>query len=83
MLITDKDLRACRKIYKKEFFETWEKGFKNYREGNWEEAMKYFSVTKGMLGYEDGPSVTLLSYMKNRGFKSPSDWIGVRKLTSK
>jgi hypothetical protein len=31
----------------------------------------------------DGPSITLLEYMKERNYKAPADWAGFRPLTSK
>jgi hypothetical protein len=31
----------------------------------------------------DGPSKTLLSYMRERNFEAPKDWKGYRPLTSK
>jgi len=34
-------------------------------------------------GHKDGPSETLLNYMKNRNFTAPEGWKGIRKLTSK
>ena len=35
------------------------------------------------LEWEDGPSWTLYEFMENWKFRSPQDWHGVRKLTSK
>jgi hypothetical protein len=31
----------------------------------------------------DGPSRTLLEFMRRRGFQAPADWKGFRPLTSK
>lgn len=31
----------------------------------------------------DGPTSTLMSVMKEHGFKAPSDWQGFRELTEK
>ena len=33
--------------------------------------------------YGDGPCMTLIAYIKNRDCKAPSNWDGVRELTSK
>ena len=32
---------------------------------------------------DDGPSMTLLEFMKESSFKSPEDWNGYRSLTEK
>jgi class 3 adenylate cyclase len=84
LLINHPEIKRLRRRYPREFFETWEKGFENYIKGNWKEAYDSFCTTRNMIPkYEDGPSVTLLNYIKRRNLKAPDDWNGVRALMSK
>lgn len=77
-------IREVRKIFTKPFYDKWDEGFKAYRSGDWKTAYNCFSTTQTMLkGYEDGPSKTLASYLKERNCTAPPDWKGVRSLTSK
>jgi hypothetical protein len=55
-----------------------------YLEGNWGEAIRILESTKNMIpGHKDGPSTTLLEYMKENNFVPPSDWNGYRVLIEK
>ena len=89
LLILDDDLRACRKKYKKEFYDKWENGMSLYLEGRWRDAKDVFESTRDYVpkvdvnDKGDGPSINILNYMSKFNFKSPSDWKGVRGLTSK
>lgn len=84
LLINHPEIKRLRRKFTKEFFQTWKRGFDFYIGGNWTKAYECFSRTKNMVPtWEDGPSNTLLSYMKNRNLQAPDDWKGVRKLTSK
>lgn len=49
LLILDDDLRACRKKYKKEFFDNWEHGIQAYVDGRWRDAKKCFEITRDFL----------------------------------
>ena len=65
-----------------EFYESWENAIKNYKEGKWQYAKKYFEqcLTEDL---NDGPTNTLYNYIKKFNFKSPKDWKGRRELTNK
>lgn len=70
--------------YSTRFFEIWEKGFNSYIDGDWNEARDKFKETLNYFdNEEDGPSKTLLDFMADHNNTSPSDWKGIRKLTSK
>ena len=70
--------------YDQEFQEKWNKGYDCYISGNWPTAKLYLEETRNYIkDVEDGPSVTLLSYMENRDFQAPTEWNGVRELTEK
>ena len=57
-------------------------GFNSYISGSWAEAeMKFIDCLK--ICENDGPTCTLLDYMKQYEFKAPNDWAGFRKLSSK
>lgn len=84
LLINHPEINKLRRKFTKEFFETWKRGFNFYIEGDWTEAYKCFLETKNMIpSWEDGPSNTLLNYIKRRDCKAPENWKGVRVLTSK
>lgn len=73
-----------RKTFTKEFFKVYEKGLNLYIKGDWPQAKEVFEQSMNFLeGHKDGPSETLLNYMKNRNFTAPEGWKGIRKLTSK
>ncbi len=53
-----------------------------YIGGDWAEAKgKFEEFLKVKPG--DGPTSTLLNYLKARNYKKPEGWDGFRKLTSK
>ena len=57
-------------------------GFNNYIFGDWIEAEIKFNDCLAICE-NDGPTLTLLDYMREFEFKSPKNWPGYRKLTSK
>ena len=42
---TDKDIKAIRLPYDKEFNDAWKKGFQYYVDGEWTKALNMFSIT--------------------------------------
>ncbi|KAJ1440570.1 hypothetical protein B484DRAFT_443343 [Ochromonadaceae sp. CCMP2298] len=86
----DYDLVTLRKhAVDLEFQNTFKEGVELYLNGDWaaakgllERADIMMSELAPVLG-GDGPSRTLLSYMKNRNFEAPKTWKGFRPLTSK
>ncbi len=84
LLINNSSIRKLRKRFTNVFFKSWEEGFSYYIGGKWKDAGEIFEKTKNMIeDHVDGPSVTLFNYIQRRDFTAPSDWRGVRKLTSK
>jgi class 3 adenylate cyclase len=59
----DPSLQILRKKYTTTFFKTFQKGYLNYRAGEWEVAMEALEESDQMLGSSDGPSRCLLDYM--------------------
>eukprot|EP01040_Poterioochromonas_malhamensis_P004263 gene4263-4566_t len=86
---SDYDLITLRQHVTVDFVETFKAGVTAYLNGEWLAAKECLERADSMmlelapaLG-GDGPSKTLLSYMKNREYKPPDDWKGFRPLTSK
>jgi class 3 adenylate cyclase len=89
ILENDYDLLTLRQHVTLDFTETHKAGVTAYLNGEWIAAKELLERADSMmlelapvLG-GDGPSRTLLNYMKNRDFTAPSDWNGYRPLTSK
>ena len=84
----DPDLIQLRCLSTTEFKKTYRQGLEHYLNGNWEAARDLLVEADSIIVKNgdkngDGPSQTLLAYMKARGWKCPSDWNGYRPLTSK
>lgn len=58
------------------------KGFRNYVEGRWRESRECFEQSLVVSPW-DGPTVTLLNFMKSYGFEKPGSWQGFRELVEK
>ena len=84
---TDPDLIQLRCLATPQFLKTFEKGFKNYVDGHWNEARTNLEQADRMMASNDtggdGPSRALLRYMEANEWMCPSDWAGHRPLTSK
>jgi len=66
----------------KNFNIEFKEAFNNYINGDWTNAaIKFQNCLK--IFQDDGPSMTLLSYIKENNYQSPEDWKGFRALTSK
>jgi class 3 adenylate cyclase len=85
----DYDLLTLRAHVTNDFVETHKAGIAAYLSGDWTAAKELLEKADRMMlelvpSLEgDGPSKTILNYMKNRSFQVPSDWKGYRPLTSK
>ena len=64
------------------FYNNFEEGLSHYIDGEWEEAAA-FLYRALYLDNTDGPTKTILEYMKKLKYKAPDDWDGYRVLTSK
>jgi len=71
------------------FMGTFREGVQLYLSGEWAQAKELLESADLMMAQlapalgGDGPSKTLLSYMRNRNFETPKNWKGFRPLTSK
>jgi hypothetical protein len=54
----NKDIVVMRKGYTKEFFRSYDDGFKQYVKGNWPEANKIWTKTMTLAPYPDKEPVT-------------------------
>ena len=64
------------------FYRYFEEGLLNYIEGDWEDANQ--NLCKALyLDKNDGPTRTLLDYIKKLKLKQPEDLDGFRVLTNK
>ena len=64
------------------FYDLFEEGLSYYIDGEWNEASSklYRAI---YLENNDGPTKTILEYMRKLKFQAPNDWDGYRVLTSK
>jgi len=91
---TDDDIVSMRSKYSQEFFQRFSMAYRNYEAGEWRAARDMFLtchytpksdagrfiVTSELEWPEDGPTVTLLSYMRQFQYISPKHWPGHREL---
>ena len=81
---TDLELVALQYDIPPKFRAVFSRAFEHYINGKWSMAKQGFIEARTLLKSErHGPSLTLLRYMERRGFKSPDDWAGYRKLNEK
>ncbi len=78
-----KGLRQLLKQIKSDMFYTcFEDGFNDYIDGEWKEAAQSLEKAR-YLDKSDGPTKTILDYIKSLDYTPPNDWDGYRVLTSK
>lgn len=64
------------------FLSFFDEGFNYYIDGDWDEA--FINLKNALyLDKNDGPTKTLLSYIRKNNNKPPDDWDGFRKLEAK
>jgi len=86
LFTTDLNVKQMRERFFIDFFQDFEKGYLNYEAGEWDVAERVFQKTRCMLwgdgkrNPEDGPSCTLLDFMKTYNYQAPSGWPGYRML---
>ena len=84
---TDQDLVDLRKLATPDFNVKFRDGINSYLGGNWAKAKTLLEDCDLMMSESDiggdGPSQTILNYMKNRDWECPESWQGYRPLTSK
>mmetsp|Transcript_82466 Transcript_82466/g.143112 ORF Transcript_82466/g.143112 Transcript_82466/m.143112 type:complete len:1083 (+) Transcript_82466:127-3375(+) len=95
----DEDLIVMRSTFSQEFFQRFTMAYRNYEAGEWMVARDMFypchfapktCVGAGLSSQvteddwpADGPTITLLSFMKQGQYIAPCDWPGHRVLTEK
>jgi len=75
-----RDVARMRKRISTKFLQTFNMGYQNYSEGEWQVAKRFLEETSIMLKIDDGPSKALLSFMKTYNFEAPKGWHGVHDL---
>jgi len=83
----DEDLLIMKQNISDEFLACHHSAFEAYKHGDWQTAKQQFESAQ-TLNLEsgrksDGPSMTIMNYMKKFDYKSPIDWCGARQLTEK
>eukprot|EP00933_Yihiella_yeosuensis_P044525 TRINITY_DN3975_c0_g1_i2.p1 TRINITY_DN3975_c0_g1~~TRINITY_DN3975_c0_g1_i2.p1 ORF type:complete len:1038 (+),score=161.38 TRINITY_DN3975_c0_g1_i2:138-3251(+) len=94
----NEDIQIMRKPYSDEFFQRFAMAYRNYEAGEWLAARDMlftcFYIPKSDLGRrliqneaaewpQDGPTMTLVNFMRKYNFVPPRDWPGHRELTDK
>lgn len=93
----EETLVRMRGTFQEEFFQRFSMAYRNYEAGEWMVARDMFFTChyeprecfgSSMLTTEDewpvdGPTVTLLRFMRRHGFIPPAEWPGHRELASK
>jgi len=74
------DIGMMRKVYSESFIQLFGMAYQNYSQGEWRTARKLLIRATQTLGFEDGPSATLLRIMCTHGFVAPDWWHGVHSL---
>lgn len=85
MFLHDPDLLCMREDVTQDFTELFRQAYMNYQAGEWLTARDLLRRTIFLRHKheEDGPSRTLLSFIRVYNFKAPDDWFGYRELTEK
>lgn len=84
----DPDLLQLGRLRSPTFLKAFNKGIDEYLNGDWSRAREFLEETDTLMSEAgtdcgDGPSRTILKYMKNKDWTCPNDWMGYRPLTSK
>eukprot|EP00957_Ditylum_brightwellii_P050995 3867209-Ditylum_brightwellii.AAC.1 len=83
----DQDLIQLRRLSTPAFNKAFNEGISSYLGGNWNRARECLEQANMIMSESDsigdGPSQTILNYMRNRSWTCPSEWKGYRPLTSK
>ena len=74
--------QLLRKTKSDMFYQYFEDGFNDYIDGEWKEAAQNLEKAR-YLDKSDGPTKTILDYIKKLEYKAPDNWDGYRVLTSK
>ncbi len=76
----DEDLRIMQQQFTSKFYEEWNKGFKSYLDGRWDDALAELNLTMSLApGGFDGPSDSLIKFIEGHNCKAPENWEGFRE----
>jgi hypothetical protein len=76
----DRDIKAMREPFSKQFYEEWKRGFEAYEKGDWCSAKEILIQTQLLSpNHQDGPSKALIEFMELTNFEPPVNWEGVRR----
>ncbi|CAE8618888.1 unnamed protein product [Polarella glacialis] len=76
------DVTEMRKAFTTEFMHVFNMGYQNYSQGEWQVARRLLTRTLDMLGFKDGPSGALLSFMDTSDYQAPAKWDGIADMRS-
>mmetsp|Transcript_25175 Transcript_25175/g.72546 ORF Transcript_25175/g.72546 Transcript_25175/m.72546 type:complete len:938 (+) Transcript_25175:134-2947(+) len=74
------DVRLIRQRYTLKFVHTFNMGYQNYAQGEWNVARGFLLRARELVGISEGPSTALLHFMEGQGGRPPKDWANVRDL---
>jgi len=80
MFNNDLDVNTMRAPYTLPFLHIFTMGYQNYSQGEWQVAQNILEKSRKMLGFEDGPSARLLTFMGSCNFEAPEGWVGMHSL---
>jgi len=81
VLQRSREWQLMRKEFSTQFIQTFNMGYQNYSEGEWQVARIFLLKTHTMLSKKDGPSGALLRFMESpHRFEAPDGWRGVHPL---
>eukprot|EP00927_Polykrikos_kofoidii_P036304 TRINITY_DN30633_c0_g1_i2.p1 TRINITY_DN30633_c0_g1~~TRINITY_DN30633_c0_g1_i2.p1 ORF type:complete len:799 (+),score=97.09 TRINITY_DN30633_c0_g1_i2:517-2913(+) len=80
VFVTDTDIVNMRLKITERFLSQFHMAYLNYEAGEWKIAKDMLEATHFLLGRADGPSSTLLKYIKKHDMRAPQDWPGFRML---
>ena len=79
MFTLDSDIVGLQRDIPNHFFDSFRHAYVDYISGQWNEAKEY--LEKAMVYKpKDGPSITIMEYINNKGGKPPEDWPKTRPL---
>lgn len=78
----DSDIRELRRYVDADLERKFKKGYTAYVDGDWDTALNYLEKCQALCP-EDGPTLTLKSYIESEECIPPNGWKGFRELTEK
>ena len=76
---SDRELIYMQKPISKTAIKLFEKGFELFKDGDWSAAKKHFEHCL-LKKPEDGPTMVIMNFMKDKSFIRPLNWSGSREV---